>query len=302
MSLNIDDKIINGKFFAQQVLSRVRSDVHKMQVQHNIIPKLVLVLVGSNPASAIYVRKKARVAREIGIISEVINAPDDILEDELVQLIVTMNIAQDVHGIIVQLPLPVHINLARILSIITPEKDVDGFHPINVGLLHSGSNAGMIPCTPLGCLYLLKNYIPDLSGTHVAIIGRSQIVGRPLASLLLNENCTVTVCHSHTHNLQQITTQADVVISAVGKPGFLGVEYFHKESIVLDVGINKTDTTFVGDVNFSAVAPYVRHITPVPGGVGPMTVAYLMSNTVRAAAKQQNTRPLPELNYTKFRN
>lgn len=283
------DKIIDGKAHAHEYLSELAIEVSSLK-SHGIIPKLVVILVGDDPASVVYVRNKATNAKAIGMLSEVIHLPPAIKEGELQEIIFALNDDRSVHGIIVQMPLPEHINPLNMLSSIETYKDVDGFHPMNVGLLQIGAVSGFAPCTPLGCVYLLKKYLGDLSGMNAVVIGRSQIVGRPAAALLLNENCSVTICHSMTQNLQTMTRSADIVISAMGRPKSLGAEYFNEKATVLDVGITQVEhegkVRLMGDVDFANVVGKVRYITPVPGGVGPMTVAFLLSNTVKAAKRQ----------------
>lgn len=286
------NNIIDGKLHANKLLQKLAKEVSQFKSTHNIIPKLVVVLMGQDPASILYVRNKILQAQSIGMLSIVINIASNALEQELLTKLHELNTDPSVHGIIVQLPLPSHINKSLILTSIDPAKDVDGFHPLNVGRLYTGDYTGFVPCTPLGCIHLLKEYIDDLSGMHAVILGRSHIVGRPVAELLVRENCTVTICHSHTSNLQALTKQSDIVISAMGKPCFLTAEYFKPSAVVLDVGVNMiqngTKVQFVGDVDFVHVVSKVAFITPVPGGIGPMTVAYLLSNTLRSATNMIN--------------
>lgn len=280
------NKIIDGKLHAASILSKLKEEVVNMKYTHNITPKLSVIIVGSDPASTLYVKNKSTKAQSIGILSEIIRLDNNITEEKLLKQINLLNTDQTVHGIIVQLPLPNHINPSNIIMSIDPKKDVDGFHPINVGKLHNNDHSGLIPCTPLGCMHLLRQ-ITELAGKHAVVIGRSQIVGKPIAALLLQANCTVTICHSQTQNLLSITHQADIVIAAIGKARFLGPEYFNRDAIVIDVGMNtitnNDKSIFVGDVDFNNVLNEVKYITPVPGGVGPMTVAFLMSNTIKAA-------------------
>lgn len=287
--MNYLNKIIDGKAHASAFLGKLTEEVLLLK-NFGVIPKLVVVLVGDDPASVVYVRNKVTNAKAIGILSEVLYLPDSITEGELQFIISQLNEDRDVHGIIIQMPLPEHINPLNMLSSIETYKDVDGFHPYNVGLLQIGYREGFIPCTPLGCLYLLKQYLGDISGMNAVVIGRSQIVGRPAAALLLNENCSVTICHSLTQNLSDITQKADIVISAIGRPEVLGSQYFNEKATVLDVGITRIETggkaRLMGDVKFAEVIQKVRYLTPVPGGVGPMTVAFLLSNTVKAARRR----------------
>ena len=232
-----------------------------------------------DPASKIYVRNKEKFSKEIGINSEVIKYPENIEEKEVLSKIIELNKNKKVSGILVQLPLPKHINKQKVIETILPEKDVDGFHPINVGNLSSGYDS-KIPCTPLGCFILLKEIEKNLSGKHAVVIGRSNLNGKPMAQLLLKENCTVTITHSKTKDLKSQCNKADIIIAAVGKPKLVKGDWVKKNAIVIDVGINKTTDGIVGDVDFNEVSKVARAITPVPGGVGPMTIACLLRNTV----------------------
>jgi methylenetetrahydrofolate dehydrogenase (NADP+)/methenyltetrahydrofolate cyclohydrolase len=281
------NRIIDGRAHAKLLLSNLTTEITKFKANYNIAPKLVVIIVGNNPASQIYVRNKAMNAKAIGMLSEIIAFDESVSQDDILNAIGQLNTDNSVHGIIVQLPLPNHINALEIISTISPVKDVDGFHPINVGKLHIGDQSGLFPCTPLGIIYLLKHYLHDLTGKHAVIIGRSNIVGKPAAALLLQEDCTVTICHSQTKDLASITSRANIVISAMGKPNFLGPEYFKAYATIIDVGINRVETygkaRLVGDVDFENTAHKAAFITPVPGGVGPMTIAFLLSNTLKAA-------------------
>jgi methylenetetrahydrofolate dehydrogenase (NADP+)/methenyltetrahydrofolate cyclohydrolase len=282
--------IINGKYFAEQILSELKVEVNLLKEQFKLVPTLAIILVGDNPASITYVRNKLRAATKIGMNALQINLPNEIQIDHILNEINILNNDPNVSGIIVQLPLPKHINKHLILSAIDYSKDVDGFHPMNAGYLHSNSEDGFIPCTALGCIELLKQVEKDLAGKSAVVIGRSNIVGKPLSALLVREHCTVTLCHSKTQNLKAITSRADIVISAIGFPLILTEEYFSPQSIVIDVGISKLAHSgkMVGDVDFPNVVNKVRYISPVPGGVGPMTVAFLLKNTLKAA-KQPHT-------------
>lgn len=277
--------IIDGRYFAQQILSRLKEQVHSYKTQHGLAPTLSIIMVGNNPESIIYVRNKLKAAALIGMNALQINLPQDVQVNEVLDEINKLNNDPKISGIIVQLPLPQHIDKNLILSAINQHKDVDGFHPINVGYLHSNSGNGFIPCTALGCIELIKKVQPNLVGKNAVVIGRSNIVGKPLAALLLREDCTVTICHSKSQNLSDITSRADIVVAAMGSPLMLTSDYFNPNSIVIDVGITKiiSDNRVVGDVDFANVAKKVRYITPVPGGVGPMTVAFLLKNTFKAA-------------------
>lgn len=276
--------IIDGKKQSNKILSDLKDRLDQITKKNISPPKLVIILIGSNAASVVYVRNKMSAAQKTGIHAELKTFSEDVSHQELLSEINKLNKNTEVSGIIIQLPIPVHINKNQILQAIDPSKDVDGFHPINVGMLYAGINEGFIPCTARGCLALIQSCILDLSGMHAVIVGRSNIVGRPLAALLLQHDCTVTICHSRTVNLSSITAKADIVISAVGTPEFMTGEYFNENAIVIDVGINRIidkngQNKLVGDVHFSSVKDKVKHITPVPGGVGPMTVAYLLVNS-----------------------
>jgi len=274
--------IIDGKKISEQILADLKCKIEA----DNVIAKLAIILVGDDPASKIYVQNKIKAAQRVGILTELKNFDSNITEKQLLKEITALNIDQAVSGIIIQMPLPEHISKFKVVMAVDPMKDVDGFHPINVGMLYSPYEHGFVPCTARGCLELIRYCENDLQGKNVVIIGRSNIVGRPLAALLLKEDCSVTICHSKTKNLADITSKADIVISAIGKPGFLTKEYFNSNSIVIDVGINRiisqNKCELVGDVDFQSVKDKVKYITPVPGGVGPMTVAYLLVNTYAA--------------------
>ncbi len=273
-------KIINGKLIASKKLELISRQIK----EHKKAPTLAIILVGDDPASSIYVKNKIKTAQEVGININLINLNSSITQHELLEIIKNCNKDADINGIIVQLPLPKHINNEEILSTIDPKKDVDGFHPINIGMLYSGQEPFFIPCTPLGVLDIIKDNFEKLAGFHAVIIGRSNIVGRPLASLLLKNDLTVTICHSKTKNLSSLTKNADIVISATGQIYSLGKEYFSPNSVVIDVGINRTkEGKIAGDVRFDEISDYVKAITPVPGGVGPLTVANLMANTLKAS-------------------
>jgi methylenetetrahydrofolate dehydrogenase (NADP+)/methenyltetrahydrofolate cyclohydrolase len=285
--------IIDGKNIAGQILSDLKQEIAEFYAGKGVRPKLAIILVGNDPASKIYVTNKIKAAKTVGIDIELRGFDDTISEGKLLKEIKDLNSDREVSGIIVQLPLPKHISRAAVVAAIDPDKDVDGFHPLNVGRLYSGiDGGGFTPCTAIGCLELIKRSEPNLQGKHAVVIGRSNIVGRPLAALLLKEHCTVTICHSKTTDLAKITSKADIVISAVGKPKFLTAEYFNSESIVIDVGINRLSYEdgykLIGDVNFDNVKNKVKYITPVPGGVGPMTIAFLLMNTYKAMLLQYN--------------
>lgn len=284
----MNDNIINGKYLAENILLELAGKIAAAGEKYKLVPTLAIILVGEDPASIIYVRNKLKAAERIGINAFKVIFPALIDLPTLLLEIEKLNQDKQVSGIIVQLPLPKHIDKNIILSAVDPEKDVDGFNPINVGYLNSGLELGFVPCTALGILHLIKNYEPSISGKNIVIIGRSNIVGRPLLPLLLKEDATVTMCHSKTTNLSTITLGADIVISAMGKAKYLTAKYFNQHSIVIDVGINRDPGTgkIVGDVDFLNVCDKVKYITPVPGGVGPMTIAFLLGNTFKAFLKQ----------------
>ncbi len=271
--------IIDGKKIAEGLRDKLKKNIIELKSNLKIAPSLSVILVGEDPASQIYVKNKIKYSKEIGIESEVIRYPENIQEKIVLDKIIELNKNKKVSGILVQLPLPQHINKQKVIETILPEKDVDGFHPINVGNLSSGYES-KIPCTPLGCLILLKEVEKNLSGKHVVIIGRSNLNGKPMAQLLLRENCTVTITHSKTKDLKSQCNKADIIITAVGKPKLVKGDWVKKNTIVIDVGINKTNNGIVGDVDFDEVAKIAKAVTPVPGGVGPMTIACLLSNTV----------------------
>jgi methylenetetrahydrofolate dehydrogenase (NADP+)/methenyltetrahydrofolate cyclohydrolase len=279
----LESKIIDGKKIAIIFLEQLHSKILQMRLDRNIIPKLCIVQLGNNDASNLYIQNKIARARSLDMEALYVKFESDIAEAELVENIKTLNKDETIHGIIVQLPLPNHINVDNIAETIDPKKDVDGFHPINLGYLIRGEDKGFIPCTPLGCLHLLNYYLKTIESKNIAVIGRSNIVGRPLACLLTNNNATVTLCHSYTKNIKDITISADIVISAVGVANLFDSSHFKEGVVIVDVGINRIGNKFTGDINFDDVAPKAKLITPVPGGVGPMTVAYLMSNLYKAA-------------------
>tara|TARA_Y100001970_G_scaffold185931_1_gene226116 strand:- start:1212 stop:2054 length:843 start_codon:yes stop_codon:yes gene_type:complete len=271
--------IIDGKKIAEVLREKLKKQIVEIKSKFKTAPGLTVILVGEDPASQIYVKNKEKFSKEIGIDSEVIKYPENIAEKVVLNKIIELNKNKKVSGILVQLPLPKQINKQKVIETILPEKDVDGFHPINVGNLSSGY-ASKIPCTPLGCFLLLKEVEKNLSGKHAVIIGRSNLNGKPMAQLLLKENCTVTITHSKTKDLKSECTKADIIIAAAGKPQLVKGDWVKKNAIVIDVGINKTEQGIVGDVHFDEVSKVAKAITPVPGGVGPMTIACLLSNTV----------------------
>ena len=299
MSTPTSTRLIDGKAAAAHVLTEVRDEVHNLKAQ-GIKPALAVVLVGEDPASHVYVRNKVLRADECGIRSLEHRLPASTCEAELLALIAGLNADVCVHGILVQLPLPVHIDESRVLQAIDPRKDVDGFHAENVGGLSQG-RAVLTPCTPAGCLRLLQDTCGSLTGKHAVVIGRSNIVGKPMAALLLKAHCSVTVVHSKSANLKELCRQADIVVAAVGRPRLVDADWLKSGAVVIDVGINRVEqnghSRLVGDVDFDSALAKVAAITPVPGGVGPMTIAYLMKNTLTAAKLQfpANVLPLPSM-------
>ena len=271
--------IIDGKKEAQLLRDEIKKEIELLKSKNNKIPSLTVILIGDFVPSQIYVKNKERNAKEVGINSDIIRYAKDVSEQEVLKKIKELNNNEAVSGILVQLPLPPQINKEKIINAINPLKDVDGFHPINVGNLSSGYNA-TVPCTPLGCLLLIKKIEPNLSGKHAIIIGRSNLNGKPMAQLLLKENCTVTIVHSKTKDLKTQCLKADILVAAVGVPNLVKSDWVKKDSIVIDVGINKVGDKIVGDVEFETVKEKVKAITPVPGGVGPMTIACLLKNTL----------------------
>jgi len=283
-------KRIDGKAAAQAIRDRVAALVPAFQQRTGRAPGLATVLVGEDPASAVYVRSKNRATAEAGMASFAHNLPDTTSEDDLLQLVIELNADDRVDGILVQLPLPKQINERRIIETVDPAKDVDGFHPVNAGRLASGLPA-LTPCTPFGCLYLLKQELGDLSGLDAVVVGRSNIVGKPMAQLLLGENATVTIAHSRTRRLDEVVRRADIVVAAVGRAEMVRGDWLKPGSTVIDVGINRLPSSdgkgrLVGDVAFDEAAEVAAAITPVPGGVGPMTIAMLMRNTLVAAHRR----------------
>ena len=271
--------IIDGKKEAQLLRDEIKKEIESLKSKNNKVPGLTVILIGDFVPSQIYVKNKERNAREVGINSVIIRYAKDVSEQEVLKKIKELNNNEAVSGILVQLPLPPQINKEKIINAINPLKDVDGFHPINVGNLSSGYNA-TVPCTPLGCLLLIKKIEPNLSGKHAIIIGRSNLNGKPMAQLLLKENCTVTIVHSKTKDLKTECLKADILVAAVGVPNLVKSDWVKKDSIVIDVGINKVGDKIVGDVEFETVKEKAKAITPVPGGVGPMTIACLLKNTL----------------------
>ena len=280
-------QIIDGKFVAKTWREKIKEKAQGYQ-EKGIIPGLAVILVGDDPASQVYVRKKAEACRECGIKSEVFKLEGTTPEEEVLALIESLNQRRDIHGILVQLPLPRHIKPKVIIESINPAKDVDGLHPLNMGKLLAG-NPALIPCTPYGCMKLIEDTGYAISGKNAVVIGRSALVGKPIAALLLKENATVTICHSHTQNLAEITSNADILVVAVGKPHFVTGEMVKPGAFALDAGINRLSTgKLTGDVDFSTAAQVAGWITPVPGGVGPMTITMLLENTLEATYEQED--------------
>ena len=278
--------IIDGKKEAELLRDEIKKEVLKIKESKNKVPGLTVILIGNYTPSQIYVKNKEKNSKEVGMNSDVIKYSDDVTEKEILEKIKELNNDQNVSGILVQLPLPKQINKEKIINTIHPSKDVDGFNPVNVGNLSSGYK-GLVPCTPMGCLMLIKKVEKNLSGKHAVIIGRSNLNGKPMAQLLLKENCTVTIVHSKTKNLQQECLKADILVAAVGVPNLVKKDWVKKDAIVIDVGINKLNDKIVGDVEFDQVKDIAKAITPVPGGVGPMTIACLLKNTLECFKASQ---------------
>jgi len=284
-----DAKIIDGKAFAAKLREDITAEVSKLKSEHGVTPGLAVILVGEDPASQVYVRNKGKQTLECGMNSYEHKLPADTSEEDLLALIAKLNADENVHGILCQLPVPKHINEQAILAAIDPAKDVDGFHVVNAGALATGGE-GFAPCTPYGCLMLLKDTLGDLSGKRAVVVGRSNIVGKPMAQLLLKESCTVTIAHSRTRDLPEEVRRADIVVAAVGRPNMIKGDWIAPGAAVIDVGINRVEgengkTKLVGDVEFETASKVAGAITPVPGGVGPMTIACLLNNTLISACR-----------------
>ncbi len=278
-------QIIDGKAFAAELRGRIAAQVATLREAGARAPGLAVVLVGNDPASAVYVRNKHKATIAVGMASFEYRLPADTAQDELMALVASLNADPAVDGILVQLPLPPQIDADAVLLTIDPDKDVDGFHPVNAGRLATGL-PGFVPCTPLGCVMLLKDQLGDLAGLEAVVVGRSNIVGKPLAQLLIAESCTVTVAHSKTRDLAGVIRRADIVVAAVGRPEMIKGEWIKPGAVVIDVGINRTEAGLVGDVDFGGAASVASAITPVPGGVGPMTIACLLRNTLVSACRR----------------
>ena len=293
-------KIIDGKAFAARIRGQIAEHVGRLKAEHGLTPGLAVVLVGEDPASQVYVRSKGKQTVEAGMNSFETRFEATISEAELVAEVERLNADPTVHGILVQLPLPSHMNSDAVINTILPEKDVDGFHISNVGLLGTGQKA-MVPCTPLGSLMMLRDHHGSLSGLNAVVIGRSNIVGKPMANLLLRDSCTVTIAHSRTKDIEAVCREADIVVAAVGRPEMVTGEWIKPGATVIDVGINRIDapekgegkTRLVGDCHYDSCAAVAGAITPVPGGVGPMTIACLLANTLTACCRANNL-PEPE--------
>jgi len=288
-------RLIDGKAIAAKLRADVAAAVGRLGRDHGVTPGLAVVLVGDDPASQVYVRNKDRETRAAGMNSFEVKLPATTSESDLLAIVDGLNRREDVDGILVQLPLPPHIDTGRVIQAIDPAKDVDGFHPINAGRLASGQQA-LVPCTPLGCIVLAKSVQPDLTGLEAVVIGRSNIVGKPVAQLLLAENCTVTIAHSRSRSLPEIAQRADLLVAAVGRPEMISGDWIKPGAIVIDVGINRVPgeggkNRLVGDVQFDDARKVAGAITPVPGGVGPMTIACLLRNTLAAAAARRRMPP-----------
>ena len=278
--------LIDGKKAATELRQELKQEVIQLKTQHNKVPGLTVILIGDMAPSQIYVRNKEKAAKEVGLKSEIIKFPDTIEENIVLKKIEELNKDEAVSGILVQLPLPKHIDKQKVIETISPLKDVDGFHPMNVGNLSSGYESS-VPCTPLGCYLMIKKIEPNLSGKKAVIVGRSNLNGKPMTQLLLKENCTVTVTHSKTKDLKKECLRADIIVAAVGIPELVKGDWVKKDAIVIDVGINKTENGLVGDVAFDEVSKVAKALTPVPGGVGPMTIACLLKNTIDCFKRSQ---------------
>ncbi|WP_281857131.1 bifunctional methylenetetrahydrofolate dehydrogenase/methenyltetrahydrofolate cyclohydrolase FolD [Litoreibacter halocynthiae] len=293
-------QVIDGKAFAAKVRGQVAEGVNKLKADHDLVPGLAVVLVGEDPASEVYVRSKGKMTVEVGMKSVEHRLDADTSETDLLAVIKSLNEDASIHGILVQLPLPKHLNEDLVINSIDPAKDVDGFHISNVGLLGTGQKS-MVPCTPLGCLMMLRDHHGSLSGLDAVVVGRSNIVGKPMAQLLLGDSCTVTIAHSRTKDLPDVVRRADIVVAAVGRPEMVPGDWIKPGATVIDVGINRLDapekgegkTRLVGDVHYESAAAVAGAITPVPGGVGPMTIACLLANTLTACCRA-NGLPEPE--------
>ena len=284
--LKLNMILIDGKKIAAELREELKQEVADLKTKYNKAPGLTVILIGDMAPSQIYVRNKEKSAIEVGLKSEVIKYPDTVEEKIVLEKIEELNNDETVSGILVQLPLPKHIDKQKVIETIAPSKDVDGFHPMNVGNLSSGYESS-VPCTPLGCYLMIKKIEPNLSGKKAVVVGRSNLNGKPMTQLLLKENCTVTITHSRTKDLKAECLEADIIVAAVGIPELVKGDWVKKDAIVIDVGINKTENGLVGDVAFDEVSNVAKALTPVPGGVGPMTIACLLKNTVECFKRSQ---------------
>jgi len=278
--------LIDGKKAAAELREELKKEVSELKTKYNKVPGLTVILIGDMAPSQIYVRNKEKSANEVGLKSEVIKYPEAVEEKTILDKIEELNNDETVSGILVQLPLPKHIDKQKVIEAIAPSKDVDGFHPMNVGNLSSGYESS-VPCTPLGCYLMIKKIEPNLNGKKAVMVGRSNLNGKPMAQLLLKEKCTVTITHSKTKDLKAECLEADIIVAAVGIPELVKADWVKKDAIVIDVGINKTDKGIVGDVAFEEVSKVAKALTPVPGGVGPMTIACLLKNTIECFKRSQ---------------
>jgi methylenetetrahydrofolate dehydrogenase (NADP+) / methenyltetrahydrofolate cyclohydrolase len=278
--------LIDGKKVAAELREELKQEVAELKTKYKKVPGLTVILIGDMAPSQIYVRNKEKSANEVGLKSEVIRYPDTVEEKTVLEKIEELNKDETISGILVQLPLPKHIDKQKVIETIAPSKDVDGFHPMNVGNLSSGYESS-VPCTPLGCYLMIKKVEPNLSGKKAVVVGRSNLNGKPMTQLLLKENCTVTITHSRTKDLKAECLEADIIVAAVGIPELVKGDWVKKDAIVIDVGINKTENGLVGDVAFDEVSKVAKALTPVPGGVGPMTIACLLKNTIDCFKRSQ---------------
>ena len=278
--------LIDGKKAAAELREELKQEVAELKTKYNKVPGLTVILIGDMAPSQIYVRNKEKSANEVGLKSEVIKYPDTVEEKTVLEKIEELNKDETISGILVQLPLPKHIDKQKVIETINPSKDVDGFHPMNVGNLSSGYESS-VPCTQLGCYLMIKKIEPNLSGKKAVVVGRSNLNGKPMTQLLLKENCTVTITHSRTKDLKAECLEADIIVAAVGIPELVKGDWVKKDAIVIDVGINKTENGLVGDVAFDEVSKVAKALTPVPGGVGPMTIACLLKNTIDCFKRSQ---------------
>lgn len=274
--------LLDGKALAKKIRANVADKVKELKEKYNKVPGLAVVLVGTDPASQVYVSRKEKMTVKAGMLSKKIELPESTSEAELIKIVEDLNKDNDIHGILVQLPLPKHIDSDKVLMTIDPDKDVDGFHPINVGKMLTGMAVPALPCTPAGIMKFFEEYEIELKGKNAVVIGRSNIVGKPISVLLLSKHATVTICHSRTKNIDEICRKADIIVIAIGKENYLQADWVKDGAVVVDVGMNRSKETgkLLGDADFEAIEPKASYITPVPGGVGPMTIAMLLSNTV----------------------